>query len=294
MILVTGGTGLTGSFVVDALTRQKEAVCVLSRSQSAERARAEGRNVVVGNLEDPDSLRRAASDATAIVHTACTYTDRAIDIAAMQALLEGWRRGPFVYLSSLDVYGLTDDAPIAEDHALSESMNDYATGKVICERLLAEAAAASGRLEHTALRAPYIFGPHQTARERLYNQRLREGKPIYLPGTTQDEWSRYRDAWIDVRELAAIVVACLKRPAGGPLNVLAGHFVWHDLYAQLIALTRSRSELRHRALDEISDDELTNKNIYARTWEFSAARLKDHLDVPLHLPLQTTLRDTIA
>lgn len=293
MILVTGGTGLTGSFVVDELARRGEAVCVLSRSQSADCARASGRNIVEGNLEDPASLRRAASDATAIVHTACTYTDRAIDIAAMQALLEGWRRGPFVYLSSLDVYGLTDDAPITEDHALSESMNDYATGKVICERMLAEAAAADGRLEYTALRAPYIWGPHPKARERLCNQRLREGKPIFLPGTTEDEWSCYRDAWIDVRELAAIVVACLKRPAGGPLNVLRDHFVWHDLYAALIALTGSPSELRHRTLDDIRDEELPNKHVYARTWEFSATRLQRHLGFSPQISFEATLRETL-
>ena len=60
--------------------------------------------------------------ATGIVHTACTFTDSMVDIAAMEALIDGWRsierkvqssdtgpfspsNVPFVYFSSLDVYG---------------------------------------------------------------------------------------------------------------------------------------------------------------------------------------------
>lgn len=293
MILVTGATGLTGSFVVEELSRCGEVPWALTRADSVDRVHRKGLNVVIGDLRDSESLRRAASDASAIVHTACTYTDREIDVAAMRSLLEGWRRGAFVYLSSLDVYGLTDDAPITEEHTLSEGMNDYATGKVQCERLLAEAATASG-LPWTALRAPYIWGPHPTARERLVNARLRAGQPIVLPGATAAEWSRYLDAWIDVRDLAKIVVDCLAGPGAGALNVLAGQFVWHDLYAELIALTGSASELVHRSLDAIGTDELPNKYVYARTWEFSTAKLQRLQRWAPGYTLHATLRDTVA
>jgi nucleoside-diphosphate-sugar epimerase len=288
VILVTGSSGLTGSFVVDALVRRGERVRAMVRDP-AKVAPRDGVEVVAGDLGEPESVRRAAAGAGAIVHTACTYTDRRIDIAAMEALLAGWGGGPFVYLSSLDVYGITDDVAIGEDHALDSGMNDYAAGKVACEELL----AAAGRSDYTALRAPYIWGPHPVARGRLVKQRLLDGVPIVLPGATEAEWSRYRDVWIDVRDLAAIVLACLACPAGGPLNVLAGHFVWHDLYAELIALTGSRSELVHRPLEDIGDDELPNKRVYARTWQFSAAALERHLSWSPAYSLSETLTATV-
>src|SRR5262245_21889479 len=234
MILVTGGTGLTGRFVVEELLRRGRAVRVLCRSEVAARALDPRVERAVGDLGDPGSLERAARGVDGIVHAACTFTDEAVDIAAMAALLAGWRSGPFVFVSSLDVYGFAGPGPITEDTPVAEAYTDYARGKVVCERMLAEAAGRAGRGDHVALRAPYIWGPHPTARARLVPERLRDGRPIVLPGVEPDEWRQYRDVWVDVRDLAIIVAESLARPAGGPLNVLSGHFVWHDLYAALI------------------------------------------------------------
>ncbi len=292
MILVTGGTGLTGQFVVAELLRRGHGVRVLCRPATLARARADGAEVVLGDLRDPESLARAARGAGGIVHVACTLTDSAVDIAAMRALLAAWQTGPFVFISSLDVYGLVGSGPIAEDAPTSATFNDYARGKVICERLLAEVAGQAGRSDHVSLRAPYIWGPHPTARRRLVVPRLHEGRPIVLPGVEPAEWSQYRDAWVDVRDLATIVAECVARPAGGPLNVVTGHFSWHDLYVELIRLTGSRSQLVHKPLDAIGEDELPNKHLYAQTWRFSEARLAAHLGTLPRRPFQVTVRDT--
>ena len=204
--------------------------------------------------------------------------------------------GPFVFVSSLDVYGLAGPELITEDTPTTETYNDYSAGKVRCERLLAEAAAAAGRTDHVMLRAPYIWGPHPKARGRLVTKRLEQGQPMVLPGASEAEWTEYRDAWIDVRDLAVVIAECLARPAGGPLNVLTGHFTWHELTALLIRLTGSRSELVHRPLDAIGEDELAKKHLFAQTWRFSAARLERHLG-PGSLPrraFEDTVRDTVA
>lgn len=293
MILVTGGTGLTGQFIVAELLRRSYAVRILCRPESAARARASGAQVVLGDLHDPQSLARAAEGATGIVHTACTYTDSSVDIAAMQALLSSWQEGRFIFISSLDVYGLTSAELVTEDSPLCETYNDYSRGKVICERLLGEAAGRSGRHEPVMLRAPYIFGPHPTARKRLVKQRLQEHQPIILPGVDEAEWLQYRDVWVDVRDLATIVAECLARPARGPLNVLTGHFTWHKLYADLLRLTGSRSELVHKPLDAITEEELPRKYLYAQRWRFSEARLAAQLGTLPRRSLAVTLRDTV-
>lgn len=293
MILVTGGTGVTGRFIIDELLRRGLAVRALCRAASAAALRTAGVDVVLGDLGDPTTLAAAARGASGIIHAACTYGDSAVDIAAMRALLAGWEAGPFVFVSSLDVYGLasgvtTEDAPVVETYS------DYGRGKIACERMLADAAGRAGRDDHVALRAPYIWGPHPTARRRLVDGRLTADQPIVLPGSEPAEWAQYQDAWIDARDLAVIIAASVARPAGGPLNVLTGHFCWHDLYVELIRLTSSRSEIVHRPLAAISEGELARREIYAQTWRFSEARLAGHLGAIPRRAFETTVRDTVG
>jgi nucleoside-diphosphate-sugar epimerase len=294
MILVTGGTGLTGQFLIEELLRQGRPVRALCRSEAGAAGLDPRVERVIADLADPDGLRRAMRDVTGVVHAACTVTDAAVDIAAMEALLAGWSRGPFVFISSLDVYGFAGPALITEDTPVTEAYTDYARGKVVCERLLAEAARRAGRVDHVALRAPYLWGPYPTARKRLVPQRMIDHAPIVLPGVDAAEWTQYRDAWIDVRDLVAIIAASLDRPAGEPLNVLTGHFVWHELYAALIQLTGSRSEIVHKPLDEIRDDELPpRKQLYAQRWQFSEERLARVLGAIPRRTLDVTLRETV-
>lgn len=284
MILVTGATGMTGRISVQELQRRGYAVRVLVRKASLHAAPPDT-DIVIGDLGDPASLRRACADNIGIVHTACTFTDSSADIAAMGELLDNCKAGPFVFVSSLDVYGFVGDAPVSEDHPLSEEYSDYGRGKVICERLLAQRAADSGRMDYVSLRAPYILGPHPKVQLRFVDQ-LRTGEPIVLPGADESEWSRYRDAWIDVRDLAWIIAESLEKPAGGALNVLAGHFTWHDFYATLIELTGSSSQLKHRPAT-------SPKELLAQTWFFDESKLRRQVGFIPCYTLQDTLIDSV-
>ena len=159
MILVTGATGMTGQFVVQELQQCGRAVRALVR-ESSMGAAPPHTDLAIGDLAHLASLRRACDGVDGIIHTACTFTDSAVDIAAMQALLDGWHAGPFVFVSSLDVYGFVGAAPVTEDQPLSETYGDYGRGKVICEGMLADRAAADGRTDFVSCRAPHILGPH--------------------------------------------------------------------------------------------------------------------------------------
>jgi nucleoside-diphosphate-sugar epimerase len=211
-------------------------------------------------------------------------------VVAMQALLDGWRTGPFVFVSSLDVYGLVGSAPVTEEDPLSETYGDYGRGKVICEGLLAARAAAHGRSDFASLRAPHILGPHPKMQRRFIDP-VRAGGPIVLPGADAREGSQYRDAWIDVRDLAWVIAESLARPAGGPLNVLAGHFVWRDFYAALIQLTGSSSQIVYKSRAAFSDAEWQEKQSLAQTWYFDNSKLRRQLDFIPRYTLQQTLAD---
>ncbi|NGO73952.1 NAD(P)H-binding protein, partial [Streptomyces boncukensis] len=129
-VLVTGATGGVGAFVTRELAARGYAVRALVRAESAHLA-APGTEVVEGDLRATGGLREAAEGAVAVVHAACTFTDHDLDRAAMRALLDGWRRGPFVFVSSTDAYAAPGEAPSA-----------YGRAKRDCERMLLEAGAA--------------------------------------------------------------------------------------------------------------------------------------------------------
>ena len=77
--------------------------------------------------------------------------------------------------------------------------------------------------DFSSLRAPHIWGPHPTARQRLLD--LVNGDTVLLPGGDKAEGSHYCDAWIDARDSAWVAAECLARRVGASVNVLAGHFV---------------------------------------------------------------------
>jgi nucleoside-diphosphate-sugar epimerase len=278
MILVTGGTGMLGSFMVSELQSRGLAVRVLARPSSLESARKLGVEVCPGDLGKPESLRQATKDIAGIIHAACTMsqTETHIDITAMRTLLEHWENGAFVYISSVDVYGYPNWVPVTETHPVQPA-SGYGQGKVVCERLLQEAASLKNRTDYSILRPPHIWGPHPKALQWIAVQRVFQGLPVVLPGATVAEWSQFGDDWIDARELAWAAVECLDIPLGEAVNTINSHFIWHDFYAEMIRLTGSASRIEHKELDAIANEELPNKVFYAQTWRYSGERLKDRM-----------------
>lgn len=45
-------------------------------------------------------------------------------------LLDVWRDGPFIFISSLDVYGDPQQIPVTEAHPLVQSAGDYAKSEI--------------------------------------------------------------------------------------------------------------------------------------------------------------------
>lgn len=116
---------------------------------------------------------------------------------------------------------------------------------------------------------------------------------MLLPGGDEEEWSTYRDAWIDARDLAWIVVECLVHPIGGPANVLAGHFAWHDLFAEIIRVFGSPCRLVSKSLAELTEEERISQRFYAQSWRYDDRRLRSALDFRLSRTWQHTVAETL-
>jgi uncharacterized protein YbjT (DUF2867 family) len=114
MILITGATGNIGGATLEALAAQGHPVRVLSRS---ERTWPEGVEGVTGDLEDPESLVRAADGVEAVfLLSGYSGTERLLD--ALRA--EGTTRA--VLLSSSSAPSGDETNAVARYHIESERM----------------------------------------------------------------------------------------------------------------------------------------------------------------------------
>ncbi|MEU8551927.1 condensation domain-containing protein [Streptomyces roseoverticillatus] len=251
-VLVTGGTGGVGAFVLQELAARGRPVRALVRPESAHLVAADGVDVAEGDLSDADSLRAAVSDdVTAVIHAACTFTSPEVDVAAMRALLDGWRQGSFVFVSSVDAYGRPSVTDVAEDTAPEEPLTAYGRAKLDCERMLWESAGTAGRGGAAVVRAPIVWGPHPRLRDQLrwgatgaLFQAARAGEPVVLPAAgavpaSGDPWSGV--PWIHAAALARTLVTCAERPPQGTVNAVGGHVGWEEFAAELIRLLGSSS-----------------------------------------------------
>jgi nucleoside-diphosphate-sugar epimerase len=123
-IFVTGATGFIGSALVPELIQAGHQVLWLTRSAAgAEALKAAGAEVLHGNLEDLDSLRKGAADSDGVVHLAFNHDFSRFqqncndDRAAIQAIGEvllGSNR-PFVITSGTAIADNVDGKPSTED-----------------------------------------------------------------------------------------------------------------------------------------------------------------------------------
>jgi nucleoside-diphosphate-sugar epimerase len=122
-IFVTGAPGFIGSALVPELIQAGHQVLGLTRSEAgAEKLRAAGAQVLHGNLEDLDSLRKGAADSDGVIHLAFNHdfsqfeknaADERKAIAAIGEVLVGSDR-PFVVTSGTAMAANVDGKPSTE------------------------------------------------------------------------------------------------------------------------------------------------------------------------------------
>ncbi|MFV0131491.1 condensation domain-containing protein [Streptomyces sp. HMX112] len=242
-VLVTGGTGGVGAFLLRELAARGRPVLALARPESAHLVTGDGVEVVEGDLTDLDGLRSAVAGADAVIHAACTFTRPEVDLAAMRTMLDAWRGGPFVFVSSVDAYGRPAVDLVAEESPARQPLSPYGQAKLDCERLLLEVAGTGGRGGASAVRSPLVWGAHDRLRDQLrwgatgvLYQAVREGRTISLPrpGVGGHDW--YGAPWVHAAALARAVTSCLDAPVHGVANAVGGHVGWRDLTARLVEL----------------------------------------------------------
>jgi UDP-glucose 4-epimerase len=238
-VLVTGGAGFIGSWVVETLLERGDEVIVLDDFSSGDRRNLKhllGRaelSIVEGDIRDKGSVDQAAGDADATVHLAAVVSVEeatenpeyacSVNIGGTLNLLEAarWNRHRrFIYASSVAVYGEPKMLPIREDFPL-RPISVYGASKLAGEGLMHAYAATYG-LSALALRFFNVYGPRQKTGSysgviERFIEDANDGKPLVIEG----DGRQTRD-FVFVEDVAEAVAVALNRGATGVLNVGTG------------------------------------------------------------------------
>ncbi len=241
-VLVTGSTGFVGFHVLRALKRKKHEVVALVRStEKAQRLFAQYGVVVdrlvVGSIADSNVVRDALQGCDAVVHAAAVTP---MQVASEKELLatnvDGVKNvigtacelgiNNNVFVSSITAIFNTNAARMSADAPIAKSKHIYGQSKA-----QAEAYVRNLQAQGEGVKTVYpggIIGPDDPARSAtlmslLY--RMTQGFRITSGGTQQ----------IDVRDLAAFIVALLEKNDGKPARYLtAGHYMAWREFADLL------------------------------------------------------------
>ncbi|NQT79862.1 MAG: UDP-glucose 4-epimerase GalE [Candidatus Aminicenantes bacterium] len=157
-ILVAGGAGYIGSHTVKGLIQEGFEVTVFDNFSTGRKELLIGGELVEGNLMDKKSIKNAlmSKNIKAVLHFASLiqvgesyenpkkyYTHNLISsLNLLDAMLEAGIKN-FVFSSSAAVYGVPQQIPIPESHALNP-FNPYGQTKYFIEKILQDYERAYG------------------------------------------------------------------------------------------------------------------------------------------------------
>ena len=214
--LVTGSTGLLGSFLVEALRAEGHEVRALARPTSdLAPLRELGIEVVFGDLGDAASLKRAVGGAEVIFHTAARMNDwgpwevfHRENVLGTRHLLDaalahGVER--FVHVSSTGVTGL-DPVLDVDESAPYSAEGHYEESKVASEQVVLDYQRTRG-LPAVVVRPCWTLGPRARRYIPLMIQYLERGQLVVLGS------GRNRLSFVDPRDAVAAMVLAAEAPA---------------------------------------------------------------------------------
>ncbi len=177
-ILVTGGAGFIGSFVVSELLKEDVSEVVIfdnfsrgSNTYIEDQLKDPRCSLVQGDLREIDVLNEAMSKCNYVVHLAAMWllhckdfprTAFDVNIQGTFNVLEACVKNNIerlVYSSSASVYGDAVNVPMTEDHPFN-NRNFYGATKIACEAMCRAFYDRYG-LKYVGLRYMNVYGPHQ-------------------------------------------------------------------------------------------------------------------------------------
>lgn len=231
---MTGGTGFVGSYVVQALVSGGHEVRLLARNQGKALRVMNARgvtvmDVVIGDMVDPEAVRKALTGCDAVVHAAA-----AVEIGRGDHVFASNTAGsrnvlgnavtlgldPVIHVSSVAIMFPPPGPVLTVDDPLVNLDTDYGRSKAEAERHARELQAGGAPV--TTIYPSGVYGPGDLGiglSSKGLRDRIKFGWFMTTGGV----------GIVDVRDLAAFIAAALEPDRGPRRFMVGGHFLpWAD------------------------------------------------------------------
>lgn len=212
-ILVTGGTGFTGSHLVRHLLDKGHSVMALDNQRGlfADELEDKGAKIVLGSVADQELVRRSVEGVDVIHHLAAAFRDVTapkevywdVNVEGTRYVLEAAQEhgvSKVVYCSTQGVHGHVDNPPGNEDTPIEpEDYYQYTKweGERVCKEFIARG------MDITIIRPTAIYGPGDPGRF-LILFRLAQKRRFLMFGDGETTYHPvYIDNLVDLFDLAA-------------------------------------------------------------------------------------------
>lgn len=194
-VLVTGGTGFTGTALVKRLIQQGHHVVALDYKEGlqCDVLRAQGAEVFIGSVTDQPAVERSMKGVELVFHLAAAFRELnkrdsfydEVNVGGTRMVMAAARRHgvrKFIYCSTCGVHGNVTHPPANEDAPIQPA--DYYQRTKYEGELVVTQERDEG-LETVILRPAAIYGPGDPERfYMIFKQVLRGTFPIFGSGRT--------------------------------------------------------------------------------------------------------------
>jgi nucleoside-diphosphate-sugar epimerase len=216
-ILVTGGTGFTGTALVQRLLQEGHNVVALDYKEGlqCDALRKRGAEVIIGSVTDPAAVERSMRGVEFVFHLAAAFRELnvpdsfydEVNVGGTRVVLHAARRAgvrKFLYCSTCGVHGNVEHPPADEDAPIRPA-DYYQRTKYEAEPLVKQEA---GDMEVVILRPAAIYGPGDPERFFMIFKRVAKGTfPMFGSGRTL-----YHPLYID--NLVDAFLLCMPQGVG--------------------------------------------------------------------------------
>jgi nucleoside-diphosphate-sugar epimerase len=271
-ILLTGATGQVGRAIALHLAARGHEVTGQSRRFSSVPGVAFHIEASLGSPDAVERINGAISPCEAIVHAAASLSHSLYDPAVSLVnclgtqqiiqLADVWGARHLIYIASVPAIGRPRQHPITEEHPV-DPPTAYHASKLYGEHLVRLAATKERRSVTLRLTSPAGPGTPENRFLAVVVRRALANRPIQLLG----RGTRCQN-YVDVRDVAVAVEACLKTAASGIYNIAGAEYISnYDLARQCI------EELSSQATVEFAEKADPEEGI---VWDVSIAKARQH------------------
>jgi nucleoside-diphosphate-sugar epimerase len=235
-VFLTGATGQVGRAIAAFLADRGHQVAGLSRHFRPVPGLFEHVDAALGAEDALDVITTAVQPCDGIVHAAASLShdnyDPSISLTnclgtqQIIKLAHIWSAAQLVYISSVPVIGRPIQHPITEDHP-TQPRTAYHASKLYGEHLMRLAEVNGRRAASLRITSPSGRGTPDNRILSVFVRRALAGEPLRILG----QGSR-RQNYVDVRDVAAAVAACITKHASGIYNIAAADSISNHELAQ--------------------------------------------------------------